>query len=289
MRNIIRTTILSILYGCICLYTSAQDKITKHEFSVGIGGGLSTLNYSPSSGESKNGMGGGLSLGYTYFLTDKIGLVSGIEYLQYNAKIENLSFTNTLANLTDNTDNEVFDFKTEMNNYEEKQTAHYLNIPLMVQYQTGESNKFYTTIGFKIGIPISGRYKSKGDFINQGFFHESGIWTSTPEFMGFGDFYNKTVENDLDLKIACIASIEAGIKFSLKKDKYLYLGAYLDYGLNNIIDNKQNFINYTTTGNKAEFSNNSILSSYIDENISFTDKVIPISAGLKLRFCYYKF
>jgi len=287
MKTIIKLTILLILYGYINLNIFGQN-ITRHEFSIGIGGGLSTLNYSPSSGDSKKGIGGGISLGYTHFLTKELGLVSGLEYSLYKARVENAGLTGILTNLTDLSDQETFDFKSEISKYEEKQTASYLNIPLMVQYQRGQKNKFYLTAGVKIGIPISGSYKSKGDFVNQGFFHESGIWTSTPEFMGFGDYLNKEVKSDMDFKLAYIASIEIGLKFSLTENKAIHIGVYFDYGLNNIVNTKNNFIKYNLANNKAEFSNNSILSSYTNENIKITDKVIPMAVGLKIKYAFSK-
>lgn len=288
MKLIIKIIILAVLYGYSNGYAVAQDY--KHELSIGMGGGLSTLNYSPSSGDSKNGMGGSISLNYIYALTKKIGLLSGFEYSLYNAKIENAAFSNTLTGITDPSDQEVFDFKTEINKYEEKQTAHYLNIPVMIQYKTGGTNQFYTNIGVKIGIPISARYKSTGNYTNQGFFYEPGIWTNTPQFMGFGEYPDKKVEEDLDLKIAFIASIELGIRFSLKNNKAFYTGAYFDYGLNDIIKNKQNVINYQIiNNNKGEFYNHSMLSSYTNEDIELTNKVIPMSIGLKLRFSFYQF
>jgi len=288
MKSIIRTITLFILCGYTYLQINAQD-IARHEFSIGIGGGLSTLNYTSSAGNSKNKMGGKIGLDYTYFLTKEFGLVSGIEYSQYNADIKDAAFSNILAGLTDPSDQELFDLKTGVSKYEEKQTAHYINIPLMIQYQRGYTTKFYTSIGFKIGIPISGHYESKGNFDNQGFFYESGIWTSTPEFMGFGNLPNKEVDGNLDFKIAYIASIELGVKIPLYKNRFIYAGAYFDYGINNIVDNaKQNFTNYLFTESKVNFSNNSMLSSYTNDNIKFTEKVNSISAGIKFRFGFIK-
>ena len=288
MKSIIKTSILSAICGCISISLTAQD-MSRHEFSIGVRGGLSTLNYTPSVGDSKNGMGGGISLNYTYFLTKEFGLVSGIEYSLFNSKIEGVKLSSILTELSDPSDQELFDFSTEINKYEEKQTAHYLNIPLMVQYQRGESTKFYTAIGFKFGIPISGRFSSKGNFENQGFFYESGIWTDTPEFMGFGHYPDRQTKDNISFQIAYIASIEAGIKFLSNKNNAFYIGAYCDYGLNNVVNNsKQNFINYMFINDKGTFTNNSILASYTSDYDKFTEKVKPMSVGLKFRFSFYK-
>jgi len=268
-----------------CTTLTSQNK---HEFSVYGGGGLSTLKYKMSVGEQKNNFGGLAGIGYTYFFSSKIGLGSGAELALYNAK-------STIDNLGDkymakDMEGAGFEFRSTVSNYEEKQKAMYVNIPLMLQFQTGKKHMFYAAAGGKIGIPLNGKYKTSGATIkNSGYYAEEDYEYTTQEFMGFGTFTGRDMDDDVDFKLAYIVSAEAGMKWKLKDNLSLYTGAYFDYGLNDIQkDNDRRFVQYNTAKPK-EFINNSVLTSQFSHNNkteNFTDKINLMSVGLKVKLAF---
>ncbi|MDU1890369.1 MAG: outer membrane beta-barrel protein [Dysgonomonas sp.] len=293
MENIL----LKKLGVTIILFVSASIMFAqnnKHEISVYAGGGLSTLSYEAATGKKSDGAGGNLGVGYTYFFADNLGVNTGVEFALYNAKVKREAFNDVSRYLTDSSDGEIYDFYSSIKNYEEKQEAMYLNIPLMLQFQYGEKNKLYASAGVKIGIPVNAKYKSSASEItNKGFFYDTGNWAEDQEFRGFGTYSDYNYEEDIDFKIAYMFSAELGMKWQLTDKMGLYTGAYIDYGLNDIVkgENDRYFTKLEETSDGIKQVNNSFLNSTIGYSSNtfrqeLVDKVIPMAAGLRLRLSF---
>lgn len=258
----------------------------KQEISVWGAGGLSTLKYSTDIGDNKNGFGGSFGVGYNYFFTDQWSLGTGLELSLYNAK----TTFDTYSDAYKSNDGEYdFEFRSTVNGYEEKQNTMFLNIPIIAQFQMpifGE-NQFYAAGGFKFGIPVSKKYKvSSATLNNSGYYaqwsEQNGreLVMDSQEFMGFGKFDKSGDKKDLDLKVACILSLEAGMKWKVGEELSLYTGAYFDYGLNDINKNNDKKLVQYHTADPANFITNSIV------HTKLTDKVVPMAAGLKVRLAF---
>lgn len=274
------------ILSCSAAYSQTDSK---HEISVYGGGGLSSLNYTTEIGDSKLKGGGMIGFGYNFSITEKWSVGTGLEFNFYNSKVNGSTFSDAY----DSNDGEYdFLFITEITGYIEKQKATYLNIPLMAQFQlpVSDNNKFYVSGGLKVGIPITAKYTVDRAIIhNIGYYPDRDIIYHDQKFKGFGGFSREGFKGDLDLKLSCTASIEAGMKWKLPNSLSLYTGAYFDYGLNDIKkDVNKRLIGYDTSYEES-FTVNSILSSqYIsDEKLTdITDKAIPISLGLKVRLAF---
>jgi CxxC motif-containing protein len=175
----------------------------------------------------------------------------------------------------------------------EKQNAMMAQIPLTLQFQTGNKHRFYAAVGGKAGIPVNAKSKSSGATIqNYDYYADENYEYTTQEFMGFGTFTGRDTDDDLKFKTAFLASAEAGMKWKLKEGLSLYVGAYIDYGLNNICkeDNNSQLVAYNIA-NPKDFTVNSIMNSQYTQSGTaqpFTDKVFPMSAGLKVRLAFGK-
>jgi len=248
-----------------------------HEFSINGGGGLSTLNYKLSSGQKTLGFGGDFGLGYTCIFGKYVGIQVGAGLGLYNSKA-NLNDSEVITpNLADS-DGDVFDMYTKLANYEEIYKTMFINIPIMAQVQV---KKFYAMGGIKIGIPLSSKYNvSDASLTNKGYYPEYDNWAIKPAFAGFGTFHSQSSEGNLKMGVSATLAIEAGMKWEVGKIMAIYVGAYFDYGVNNILKENKPFINYINTL-PAEFSSNSAL-PYV------TEKVNLMAAGLKLRFALKK-
>lgn len=271
---------------------TALNGQSRHEFSVYAGGGLSSLNYKTTIGDQKDGFGGSFGLGYHYFFTDNIALGTGLELSLYNAKATFNSLSDKY--ITKDIDGNSFEFRSTVTNYEEKQNSMFVNIPVMLQYQFEGENKFYIAAGGKIGIPVSGKYKTEGATIkNSGHYTEDDLDHMDQEFLGFGTFTGRDMDEDVDFKVAFMLSLELGMKWKIGETMSLYTGAYLDYGLNDIQKDSRtdNFVAYNTASPK-DFKTSSILTSKYSLDgatvMTFTDKVSPIAAGIKIRLAFGK-
>ena len=287
-------TVVAGMISCTALFSQDEQakKETRHEISAGVACGLSTLHLGSghSSLNASNGAGGLFGTGYEYRITDKLSLGTGLELARYNSKANLNNVSDRYASHDGKYD---FEFRTTVSDYDEKQSAIYLNIPLLIRFQYPATGKtgFYGNGGFKFGVPLSGKYTiTKATMSNSGYY---AVWSGgqelvldTQEFMGFGTFHRNDIKGNLDLKLACILSLEAGAKFSLGEKLALYAGAYFDYGLNDVADDaKKRLVEYNTT-NPPEFGNNSLLSSqYTTDGKTerLTGKILPMSIGLRIR------
>lgn len=278
----------------ISLSAVPQDKI-HHEYSITLGGGLSSLKYDPAVGKHEHGLGGNIGFGYTLFLNKNWGLSSGVEFSYLTSKIKNVDVLSYAPGLSDS-EGAIYDYYSSVTGYAERQHAIFANIPLMPHFQTEISGdkSFYISAGAKVGIPILGKYKSDGDrFENKGWYPERENWNTTQKFAGFGVFYDRDVKEDLDIKVAFMLSAETGIKWTLDSGKSLYTGVYCDYGLNDITKNGHNdpFVTQQIDPDRYFFTNNSALESgyYTDyahnggQGKQIVDKVVPITLGVKIR------
>ena len=267
----------------------AQDR---HEFSVHGGGGLSSLKYAASAGERKNGFGEQAGLGYRFFFSPQWGLGTGAEIAQYKS-VFNSDNIGTRYTTIDGA-GDPFEFRSTVSGYEEKQKALFLQIPLTLQYQTGETHKFYFAAGGKIGFPLSGKYESlSADVRNSGFYSEENYEYTTQEFMGFGTFPCKNYDGSLNFKTAFYASAEAGVKWKFKDGLSLYTGAYIDYGLNDIAKESgtaRQFVAYNSESPRDFTVNSALNSQYAPNGIpqAFANKIKLVAFGVKFSLAFGK-
>jgi hypothetical protein len=299
MKNIKKLIIIVTLIVAISsINVSAQNV---HEFSVYGGGGLSTLNYKLSHGDRSAGFGGDFGVGYTFFRVNERGVETGKVFREYwgihtgiglglyNAK----SKLNNQEAITKGLDDgdvvfNKFDLHTTLSGYNETQNAIFLNIPVMAQFQI---DQFYVMGGFKFGIPVSGKFKSKNATLtNKAYYIEAENWANTQEFMGYGKFPGMNIDGNIDFGLSTMFALESGMKWRIGDNLSLYTGAYFDYGLNNVLkDGNLQFVNYDSKS-PDKFTTNSVLSSYIDSSKSstFTDKVNTMAVGIKIRIALEK-
>lgn len=282
-----------IVISCLLITTLsfAQEK-SRHEFSGYLLGGLSTLKYDVDNGERAGKMGGGIGLGYTYFLSDAFGLGTGLELAFYNASAELVSVYNRYKTVDDF--NTPFEYISRVSDYKETQNAMYLNIPITLQYQVPVSSsvKFYAIGGAKIGIPLSSKFKAeKGEISNSGYYEKENKEYFGPDYRerGFDKFSAKNKKEDFDLNVAFTLTLETGLKWSLFNNN-LYTGLYFDYGLNDVGKGKRakNLIEYNAQM-PVDYIGNSILDSRYGEGENksrFVTKVAPMAFGIKLKYSF---
>jgi outer membrane protein OmpA-like peptidoglycan-associated protein len=282
--------IIILSLSAALLYTAnAQD--TRSEFSIQTAGGISTFQYKPNIGNKTTGAGGNFGLGYTYFFSEKWGLGTGVECTLFNTKF-NVAGQKYVTPGLDPSSNTSFLLNCSLTDFNEKQQAWLINIPLMLHFQTG---KFYFGAGAKIGFPLSASYTTdKGVLETTGFFEDINwsVPSSGYEHLGFGQYDLSGSDGDISLKTVVMASAEIGAKWRMSDKWSLYTGLYVDYGLNNTIraGSKTNLTDIAHNGAGVHIPSSIIQSRYIDrpngKPTDIVDKVLPLSAGLKLRFAF---
>lgn len=296
MNKIIKLTFLILLATPLVAQEENKKDFQQHELTVGLLGGVQTLDYKLSVGKSSKPISGGVGIGYTYFFAHNVGLATGLDLAFYNTKVtlDNYEGSHTAF---DNYIQKEFDFRYSLQEYEETQNAFYANVPIMIHYQltNAKTTNFYVSGGAKIGIPISGKYKSKGATLKtSGYFPHDNSTLTNPRFRGFGDFTTKKSDNELKYKMSFSLALEAGAKWDLPSDLSLYTGAYFDYGLNDIKESTQadlSLIQYNPINPEEHIFNGIAKSSYRQDNETsnyMTSKVRLMAYGLKVRLAFGK-
>jgi len=297
--------------GIDTLTTTSVEEVVqpfcRHEFSIWTSLGASTLHYRPTTGIRETGFGGAFGLGYTYFFHPNWGIRTGLEIAVYNTtfRLNRLRDMYTRYGFDDLTPgwsgtDEIIDYHTEVSNYRERQRLYNLNIPLLLQFQTplaGGNHQFFASAGVRLGLPIHSTFEVRNATLYTWHFDHRFNQEFRPDpidygpvfFEDLGLFYNlsfstRRLENRV--RISGMASAEAGVKFHLNPRHSLYVGAFVDYGFNNIRRHSGNrFFEFDPIN--AEMVSNSILSSqYTSGNrptANFTNRVVPLSFGLTVR------
>ena len=258
-----------------------------HELSFHAGVGFSTLQYDMQTGKHKNGIGFQLGGGYAYFFHRDWAVRTGLEIAFYNANA-------SLKNFSDSYDVKGampegnYTFSYAIDNYSETQQSLYVNIPLMLQFQTGRTYRMYAAFGGKVGFPVNATAKiKKHNLSTKGYFPKEGrTYDDLPQF-GLGEYEYLKRSIGLDkFKLNYMLSAEAGLKWKVLKGNDLYTGIYADYGLNNIQKtNDKTFVKSALTSEKLTVS--PLIESQISETgIPFTNSIRLLAVGLRLRFTF---
>lgn len=298
LNNIMIKKYIYLFLSGLLVFISGNAQINRHEYSVSLGGGISSLKYDTSVGDHNYGFGGDIGFGYKYFFNANWAVQSGVDFAYINAKTDNLNALSYAPGLKDS-EGEVYDYYSAVSDFTERQHALFTNIPVMGHFQTEVfgANRFYVSAGMKVGIPIFAKYKTKGGrYENKGWYVEKENWADSQKFAGFGIFYDRDVKEDLDLKLAFMLSAETGIKWQLSNGLSLYTGVYCDYGLNDVSKNGHDnpLVTQEIQPDRYYFTTNSALESlhydkYVHEGgvgESIIDKVVPISLGIKVRLAF---
>jgi len=210
---------------------------SSHEFSLFGSGGISTLLYSPTVGENQLGFGGNFGLNYNLRFSENWSLKTGVGVAMFGStfSLDHLETRSTEFDIGENT---YFELRTRLNNYSETLQSLMLQIPLMLQgerFLRNPNRQFYTAFGVKLGIPLSGTYRSTvGNISHSGFFSFENNEYRDFEEVGFGTFSNVRSDGTVDFNLAIFASAEVGMRWWLNSGRSLYTGVFVDFGLSNL-------------------------------------------------------
>ena len=263
-----------------CSFASAQE--LRHEVAVTGGAGASSMRYDILGGNDnplKFGFKAGL--GYTFFLSDYWGIGTGVEFARYNNKVtlpDGLAYS-TPALGGNSQPGQHRNYVVTTSGFVETQKLSTINIPLMVQFNApaSKSVRFYTLAGVKVGLPVMSSWTQSISRISTGYLSMGENAGSYQEGIGIDNY---TSEGDFEVKPSLMLAGELGIKFRLSKSLFLYAGAYIDYGLNDIRKNTAedaNLIHYAENSPQATTGNSLVSVSSAISNVNL------LSCGLNLR------
>ena len=257
----------------LLVFSTLKAQYTKQYVHFDIGGGLNNLEYNLQNGTEKGQLGYSVNGAYSYFFKRHWGLKIGVGVQSYGAH----STLNFLSSTSDvDTDGDSYEFRTNYKSWEEKQHALFVEVPLEVQYRHFFSKKIglLASAGAKVSIPVLATYETTGGtMVTSGYYSQWNVELNNMPQHGFTTLTN-TYSGDLSLKAAYTGIADVGCLFTLSKKMNLYLGGYVNYGLNNILkpDTKQIY--------QSNGTYNGVLTS--DQ----LTKITPVALGIKVGLCW---
>ena len=310
-RMIVLACCLAILTGNM----NAQDGKGSYA-SVSLHTGMSSLGYTVKGldgvqGDVKSKIGLGVSLRYNYYFDKHWGFGTGIGLSIYNAQAtfpggmddKNLYSLGSYKDDDNSGLPQSFNLRARLENATEKQNIQFFEIPITLLYQTRFSyGKWgaYGILGVKVQTPIVKKYEAVSN--KESRLNVSGLYTDNtqgfdigapgmpplPEH-GFGTIENpgKTLgwkNSNTDLKMGIAGTFEIGVISRLNNESDFLIGAYADYGFSDI-KNSSGSLLAGPTGSYHPEANDNIGKGIIYNgllNSNLTDKITPLSFGLKL-------
>lgn len=211
-----------------------QAQYSEQYLHLNAGGGMHELSYKTPVGTQKSAAGFRLNAAYSYFFAPNWGVQTGIGLQSYGASSV-LNFTTEMPDTDSEGDN--YQLMTYYRNWEERQRALLLSIPLAMQfrYPISQKIKLLASLGANISMPINTKFKTTGAEIETtGMYPQWHLELTDIPAEGF----NTTTQNysgKNKLKAAAMGTVDLGMLYKLTPKMDLYVGAYANYGLNSAL------------------------------------------------------
>ena len=277
-----------LLVILICGAINSSYGQSRNEVSFYVTGAFSKFDYEVLQDKSDMENGFSFGAGYSYYLSPNwsIGTGAELQYIEGSAYVTSLGDSYPTADL----EGEEFEFRYTLENLQENQYAYFINVPLKLQYETGNIIRFYAAAGAKVGFVVESEYNMKASSLTtSGYYQQYDVELNNPEFAGFGDFGSvEAPKSKLGLQTNLVLNLETGVKFMLKDDQAFYMGLFADYGLKNIQpeESQENLIEYNNE-DPGNFIKNSLLTSESHSKATpYVDEVKTLAVGLKIQYAF---
>ncbi len=247
-----------------------QAQKTENYVHFNIGLGEQNLSYKLQNGTEKAQLSYTINAAYSRFFTSNWGLQTGLGLQSFGA-LSTLNYQSSIPNVVDIV-GDSYEFRDNYKGWQEKQQALFIDIPLEAQYRHFFSRKLGVLVsaGAKISIPINASYKTvAGEMVTTGYYSKWNVVLHDLPQYGFNT-YTSGYNDNLSLKPAYMAIADLGGLYKLSEKLELYVGGYINYGLNNII----------TTDAKSVYQPDGTYNGLFGSDQ--VSKVAPIAFGVKV-------
>lgn len=269
MKKLLIVGLLLYTMGAMGAMGAIKEHNAKKSVYFNIESGLHSLRYDLANGDKENKQGYTFNLGYNHFFLPNWGVKSGLGFSTFKSKAI-LNYKTNKASV--DTDNESFNFRTQYSDWNEQQNLLLMDITLGLIYQLpiNEKWKFQFSFGPKLSFPVQAKYQTTGGVIKTtGYYQQYNVILSDMPQHNFKSL-TEFPDNDIHINTVISAFADLGGVYKINEKFDLYLGAYIDYGLNNIIDAQ----------NKSLYQEDGIYNGVFESNQ--TDKIKLFTFGCKI-------
>jgi len=254
----------------LLVFGVVQAQIDENYIHFNLGGGEQNLSYTLQNGTEKAQSGYTINATYSHIFISDWGFQTGLGVHSYGA-LSTLNYQSATPNVIDAA-GDSYEFRVNYKNWQEKQQALFVNIPLELQYLFLFSDKFSVLTGFgaSVSIPLKANYKTVGgEMVTTGYYSKWNVELSDLPLHGFST-YTGSYSGNLSLKPAYTAIFDFGGLYKLSDKLDLYFGGYFNYGLNNVV----------TSGSKSVYQPDGTYNGFLGSDQ--VNKVTPIAFGVKV-------
>jgi hypothetical protein len=209
------------------------------EFYLQLDGGYGGVHQQINKAKSSGGIAGSVGAGYVWYFQPQLGIGGGLTMTLYKQQFSIKDQTRIESGVVDDRGS-AFLFTQTVDGYREQQTFSAFQIPLFFQFNSSETefSGFYGRVGAKIMLPMAYKFKASAvQLIGEGYYPDTQVTFTDVPGHGFGAQSDWTGRGVYTTKTGVVASLEGGYRFSLN-GAALYIGAYVDFGLSNIVRNE---------------------------------------------------
>lgn len=197
---------------------------------------------------SNSSTGYSLGLGYQHYLNRHWSLGLGLSYTNGEFSYRERSIRRQYTEV--DLEGDQFEFRYQASSFSERVHWRTLNIPLTIQYQTEAQVQWYIRTGVSYGLQLGNATYRLGwrDLRASGYYPQWDAELHGPEFVGFGFFGDQDRKDSMRLKNRISWVLETGVKQNYSTGNSLYLGLFLELGLNDMRPKKEELseeISYT--------------------------------------------
>jgi len=193
----------------------------------------SGTKFSSSDFSSKKGLNLQTCVNIGYYFSKTVGISVGLGLSKFSSELAYPSYQKTF----DATDSENDDFKmtVDLENYNEKLSASFFDIPITLLLKFGGKTGFFINPGFKIAIGSGAKYSGTGTYSYSGYYEQYNVTLENLESYGFPSDKSETIpETKLDISSSLNLTLASGVSFSLSNKVFLSAGIYYEKGLASI-------------------------------------------------------
>ncbi len=274
---------MASLATCLLFVAAAMAQ----DFKVSVGGQLHLSQLNIDSHLVNDGIepGAGLEVGLNYALSDQWSVNTGVGVAWHQSRTSAARITG--SENTQDLEGENFRFDYLINNYNESQKFVALSIPLNLQYESKGHTRFYSRLGASYQILTGVQQQASAQTLTtSGYFDRFNGTLTAPAFAGFGTYRNLDFkQRDFDLNNSINATLELGIKEPMDQG-FLYIGAFVEYGLNDInknSDTTQGTLSFNSSS-PTDFIANGNFQSQDNTGKAIIDSARLFITGIKLRY-----
>ena len=279
MKKLVIITLILMFASNLYSQSVKQDFLT-----FGFGAGIHGLSYNLNGyGDKKSNMGYKFQIWYKHLFTQKIGIATGLEFVNYNSSATT-NFVQPIERAVDE-DNKNYTHRTYFNDLEENQKINQLAIPIEMVYVIDLVSKLSLQIdaGFYVGIPVGNNFKTaSGNLETRRFYYEQNLEI-------YGDYsqhhlYTKSdFKGEYDFKPTFGGLLGTQFLYSVDERLKLCAGFYGSLSFSSLVNGTDALLYNPDCMARDAYSDTKYNGVF---NSNLTKKVNPFAVGFYIGLCY---